>query len=376
MLLAASERFGNKNVVELCYFDSNGNLNIYQIEINPGGYTWAGGPPQPNFQSIAFPNAPIAISQQFGLTQTDIFFVDTNGNMNVVYCLADGTWGGPVLMSQDGGFYYSPRGNIPINLAVSQQFGADKTDVFAIDLNGQLNIFWVTTDGSWNTKKIGPNIFWQGTPLAASRQANYNQTDVFVTDVYGTIWVFFVLDQGNWAGPHQIGPVALGGGVGGGASDHALPLYGPNGMGWPMAASPRFGTDQTDVFTFGADGLHVLWVNKLGNWHGPTTIVATTELNQLTPQIAVARQRSNQTDVFFLLNNALNVCWAGTEGKWSAPVQIGSASDFVPGGFTALQRSFGTQTDLFVLGKSGEIYCYQVYLDYSWTGPITLPPPP
>jgi hypothetical protein len=368
MLLAASEQFGSNNLVDLCYFDGKGTLNIYAIQINPGGYSWG---PGNSFQSIAYPNAPLAISQQFGLTQTDIFYVDTNGNMNVIYCLADGTWGGPVMLGSDGRFYTSERGNIPINIATSQQFGANQADVFAIDVNGQLNIFWVHTDGSWKNKKIGPQeLFWQGTPLAVSRQANYNQTDVFVTDTAGQIWVFYVLGEGTWAGPQKIGPNGLGG-----SGSHAQPLGGPNGMGWPLAASPQFGTDQTDVFTFGDKGLQVLYVDKQGKWKGPDTIAAM-GLNHLTPQIVVSRQLSNQTDVFFLQNNALNVCFVDGWGKWSSPTQIGSASDFVPGGFAALQRSGNLQTDLFALGTSGEIYCYQVYRDYSWVGPIVLPPPP
>jgi polygalacturonase len=107
----------------------------------------------------------LAASQQFGANnQTDVFLVDTNGQLNVFWVQGEGAWNGPVKIGPAG---FAPAG---LGLAASQQFGANsQTDVFLVDRNGQVNVFWVQREGPWNGPvKIGP------AGLVSPRGAFYN----------------------------------------------------------------------------------------------------------------------------------------------------------------------------------------------------------
>ncbi len=98
------------------------------------------------------------MSQQFGADQqTDVFFIDKNGLLNVCWVNGAGQWQGPEsirlrppIAGVSGGF-----------LAASQQFGAiQQTDVFLVDRQGQLNIFSVNAAQPWQ----GP-LLWPTPPL-------------------------------------------------------------------------------------------------------------------------------------------------------------------------------------------------------------------
>jgi hypothetical protein len=80
-------------------------------------------------------------SQQFGANQTDVFLVDKNGDLNVFWVVGEGPWGGP----QRIGSNFNPGSYV----VASQQFGANQTDVFLVDENGQLDLFWVAAEGPW-----------------------------------------------------------------------------------------------------------------------------------------------------------------------------------------------------------------------------------
>jgi hypothetical protein len=156
---------------------------------------------------LAKTGAAIAASQQFGaLNQTDVFVVDENEQLNVFWVEGAGAWSNPVKIG--------PTGNAPSGaaLAVSQQFGAtNQTDVFLVDKNGQLNVFWVQGTGAWNgPQKIGPaGIAASGAFVGATRQFGAIQTDVFVinkTGVNGPGWptVFWVEGADQWNGPSAL----------------------------------------------------------------------------------------------------------------------------------------------------------------------------
>jgi hypothetical protein len=101
-------------------------------------------------------------------------------------------------------------------LAASQQFGAkDQTDVFLVDKNGQLNLFWAEGTGDWNgPKPIGPagivpsaKTSSKGAYVGTSQQFGAtNRTNVFILNESGTNgpgWPteFWVEGSGQWSGP-------------------------------------------------------------------------------------------------------------------------------------------------------------------------------
>ena len=181
--------------------DKNGQLNVFWV-VDAGA--WA-GPVKIGPANFASPGSYIAASQQIGLNQTDVFLVDKTGQLYVFRVHNAGAWQGPGKIGPAG------VANPGSYLAASQQFGLSQTDVFVIDKNGQLNVFWVDNASAWQgPAKIGAaGVATAGCYLAASQQFGLNQTDVFVIDKNWQLNVFWVDNAGAWQGPLVRGnPVA------------------------------------------------------------------------------------------------------------------------------------------------------------------------
>ena len=229
--------------------DNNGTLNVLWV-VQAGDW---GGPLGVGPAGFAPAGAAVAASQQIGLNQTDVFVVDSAGQLNVSWVDNAGAWSGPLGIGPAGIF---PPG-APV--AASQQIGLNQTDVFVVDNNGALNVAWVVEAGAWGgPAPIGPaGIFPPGAQVAVSQQFGaVNQTDVFVVDNAGQLNVFWVNNAGGWGGPLAIGPAGF-------AS-----------AGAAVAACQQFGAvNQTDAFVVDNAGqLNVFWVNNAGDWGGPLAI--------------------------------------------------------------------------------------------------------
>jgi hypothetical protein len=147
----------------------------------------------------------VAASQQFGLTRTDVFSVNENGQLTVNWVDGGAEWQGPLQIGPTG---YAPAG---CSLAASQQFGLTQTVVFLVNNIGQLAVFWVDGGAGWNGPGgIGPvGNAPTGACVAASQQIGLNQTDVFLVDNNGQLNVFWLDNGGAWQGPLVRGnPVA------------------------------------------------------------------------------------------------------------------------------------------------------------------------
>jgi hypothetical protein len=241
--LAVSQQFGG-NQTDVLLIDKNGQLNVFWVD-NAGAWN---GPEKIGPAGLVKPGSFVAASQQFGLTQTDVFVVDEAGQLNVFWVDGFGAWNGPQKIGPVG------LANPGCALAASQQFGGNQTDVFLVDKNGQLNVFWVDNAGAWNgPEKIGAaGIAQPGSFVAASQQFGLTQTDVFLVDKNGQLNVFWVDGFGAWNGPEKIGPAGI-----------ANP-------GCAVAASQQFGLSQTDVFLVDKNGrLNIFWVDNAGAWNGP-----------------------------------------------------------------------------------------------------------
>jgi len=241
--VAASQQIG-LNQTDVFLFDHNGQLNVYWVD-NAGAW---GGPGKIGPAGVANPGSYVAASRQFGLNQTDVFFVDKNGQLNVCWVDNAGAWGGPGKIGPAG---IAPAG-CPV--AASQQIGLNQTDVFLFDHNGQLNVYWVDNAGAWGGPgKIGPaGVANPGSHVAASQQFGLSQTDVFFLDKNGQLNVNWVVNAGAWGGPGKIGPAGIA----------------PAGCN--LHACQQFGLNQTDVFFMDMNGqLNVSWVDNAGAWQGP-----------------------------------------------------------------------------------------------------------
>jgi hypothetical protein len=197
--LAAGRQVG-LNQTDVFLVDEYGRLDVFWVD---GGGAWQ-GPKQIGATGLAEAQfTPISVSQQIGLNQTDIFLTDNTGQLDVFWVNGGGTWQGPQKIGVPGLFSHSN------SVAASQQFGLNQTDVFAVDANDQLDVFWVDGGGPWGGPlKIGPDGLANGPDghIAASQQFGLNQTDVFMIDQWENLDVFWVDGAGGWNGPLVIQP--------------------------------------------------------------------------------------------------------------------------------------------------------------------------
>ena len=217
--LAASPQFAannQTNTTEVFLVDANGSLQGFSAgDANP----WQ--PIRLSEDGLFAPGSFVAASKQFGAgssgdDQTDVFVIDNNGDLNVFYIYGSHKTWQPQKINNDGT-------NIPGGaIAVCQQFinGSNQTDVFVANRSGKLDVYFVISAGQWNRITIGDSgIAGPLTKLAASQQfgspttANSNQTDLFFVDTNSSLNVFYVLNRGNWSRfvlPEQA-PLPLGG---------------------------------------------------------------------------------------------------------------------------------------------------------------------
>ncbi len=292
--LAASQQFGLQQT-DVFAINRRGALTVSWVD---GGGSWNGpieiGPAE-RFASSGW----LAVSEQFGLTQTDVFAVDRNGALTVTWGGA-GPWQGPAAISPNN--LFMPGASV----AASRQFGLTQTDVFAVNKDGALTVTWAGERGPWQGPvAISPaRTFLPTTSVAASRQFGLDQTDVFAVDHNGTLTVSWVSGGGTWQGPAAISPAGT---------------FAP---GSALCASRQFSLDQTDVFVVDKSGaLTVTWVGGGGAWKGPVAI-SPAGLALAGAAVSACQQTGlDQTDVFVVDKNGdVNVFWVGGGGTWSGPI--------------------------------------------------------
>jgi hypothetical protein len=338
------------NQTDLFFVDDSGQVNVFWVV---GAQPW-GGPAKIGPANLAPPGAPLAVFQHMDQDQTDLFVVNHSGQLIFFSVVKAGPWSEAVQVGPEG---FAPPGAA---LAGYRQFGVPQTDLFVVDNTGQLNVFFVHETGSWlGPVKIGPAGFAPpGAALAVFQQVGLPQIDVFVVDNTGQLNVFYVYEDGPWGGPVKIGPPGLA----------------PAGAS--LAAFQHANQNQTDVFVVDHSGqLNVFSVVGSNPWSGAA---------HLGPQgfappgahVAVGIQASlPQVDVFVVDNTGqINVFWAYETLAWGGPTKIGPAAFAAPGAPLSTSQQFGIpQTDLFVCNKTGQLNVFYVVASEPWDGPAEIP---
>ena len=300
----------------------------------------------------------LAVSQQFGINQTDLFVISGRAQLSVFSVLGDGTWN-PLKPIGPAGLFYP---GVPFT--VCKHSGVDnQTDVFLFDQNLNLNMFWAVGAGDWNgPKRIGPaSLVGGGFALAASPHVGVdNRTDVFLVDQKGQLYVLWALGAGNWNGPEPIGPKGF-------AS-----------RGPMIAASGHFGVDnQMDVFvTDQKNQINVFSSVSGGTWSGPKTI-GMAGLSRAGAFFTVSQRfgKNDQTDLYIVdIEGRLNVFSSIGSGDWSGPQTIGPVGLATPGATVAVAQKPGTtdQTDVFLIDKNGQLNVYSLYSNGRWGGLVKV----
>ena len=335
---AVSQQFG-RNQTDLFAIDSAGQLGVFYILEN--GH-WHSSKPI-GAVGLARPDAAVAASQHFGVEdRTDVFLFDQNRKLNVFWIVGNGDWNGPLAIGSK--VDADPNAG---KIIASQRFGIDnQTDVFMVDTkgSGQLNVISAIGSGNWKEPEpIGSQGLLKSTAsIAVSQHFGVdNQTDVFVVDLNGQLNVFSVIGSGKWSGPQTIGPSGF-------ASTDAA-----------VTASARFGTNnQTDVYVVDTKGqLNVFSAVGSGNWSGPQKI-GSSGLASSGAVVAVSQGlgTNDQTDVFLVdKNGQLNVFSVDNSGQWSDPVKVGPQNVAPSGAPLVASQQFGVpnQTDVFVINQTG-----------------------
>jgi hypothetical protein len=339
------------NQTDLFFVDQSGQVNVFSAV---GAQPWS-GPATIGPANLAPPGAPLAAFQHVDQNQTDLFVVSQSGQLTFFWVGASGPWSGPTPVGPEG---FAPPGAA---LAACRQFGVPQTDVFVVDNTGQLNVFFVHEAGPWlGPVTIGPAGFApRGAALAVLPQVGLPQIDVFVVDNTGTLNVFFVYEDGPWRGPVRISG------------------FGLAPAGAALAASQHANQNQTDVFVVDIAGqINVYSVVDSNPWSGPTRLGPPGFAPPGTP-IAVGMQASlPQLDVFVVDNTGqIIVFWAYENFAWGGPTKIGPAGFAAPGAALSTSQQFGIpQTDLFVCSKSGELNVFFVVSSQPWEGPAEIAP--
>ena len=236
--------------------------------------------------------------------------------------------------------------------AVSQQIGADQTNVYAVNREGQLVVFSAHGSGRWSASKpLGPTgLARQGAPVVASRQFDSNnRTDVFLMSQDGQLNMFWATGDGDWNGPVQVGPTKV-------TSDS-------NTVN--LAVSRQFGApSHTDVFLVDKHGtLNMLSVLGAGSSSAPPKLIGPAKSFPVGAPLAASPRfgAPNQTDVFVVDNQgALNLFSDQGKGSWSA--QPAPAGTFPKRAYVAASQRFGVsdQTDLYIVGSDGQLNVFSV----------------
>ena len=281
--VAVSQRFGVSDQTGVYLIGQDGQLQTFWVDAKS-----VTGPVPAGAKGAAPRDAPIAASRQFGADQTDVFLFDNNGQLNVYWAQGGGLLNGPVKIGPTG---FARSG---AQLAVSQRFGVNQTDVFVVDKTGALSDYRVVGTGNWQPPaKISPaNFANPGSHIAAGQRAgNPKQLDVFLIDKNGQLNVFSnILGKGTWDGPVAIGPKGLA------------------NSGAPVAVSRRYGAVQTDVFVVDKKGtLNVISVDAADSWSeakliSPPGLAPSGAFVAASPQVGI----SNQTDVFLINQTGTN----------------------------------------------------------------------
>ena len=91
--------------------------------------------------NLLAPGQPLATARQTD-NQIDVFFVDGNGVINVMWVVDGGGWSGPVGLTP-------PGTAIPRSWLGTARQTANQIDLFFIDGQGMVNVMWVVDGGAW-----------------------------------------------------------------------------------------------------------------------------------------------------------------------------------------------------------------------------------
>jgi hypothetical protein len=265
------------------------------------------GPAEAGPKGMTGPGQPLTASRQFGAGQTDVFVVDSKGQIKVIWHKDGGAWSGPanigpedftakfahlaagrlgkgnrtglfavdkqgslaVFRAEKNGPWMGPQtigeaGFAPAGAPIAVLEGDDRTFLFLVDKRGQPHMAVAESDGTVGAPKpIGPrDIAAAGAPLAVVRRAGAPQFALFLVDKKGVLTLIAVDRDGQADKPRPLGPIAL-----------------PGNRKFIVATRPFGDRDTVDVYAIGDgaphDGEAIRFRSDDGKaWRGPELVTS------------------------------------------------------------------------------------------------------
>ena len=192
---------GPKEPAGLVMVDQVGQLVAFTID-RDGGLS---GPAEAGPKAVTIWGAPLAASRQFGAGQTDLFVVDKNGQVKVVWRKDGGAWSGPADIGPEE---FTAKF---AHLAAGRLGKGDRTGLFAVDKQGALAVFRAEKNGPW----MGPQTIGEagfapaGAPIAVFEAEE--RTFLFLVDKRGQPHMAVAESDGGFGAPKPIGPKDIAG---------------------------------------------------------------------------------------------------------------------------------------------------------------------
>ncbi|MGH7513764.1 MAG: hypothetical protein ACREOQ_12660 [Gemmatimonadales bacterium] len=284
------------NHLEGFFIDQYGALQVvWKVQNGP----WQ-GPVGLTAQGFAPPEAPVAAAFYDAHGQLEVFTIDAFGALNVVWKVQNENWQGPVGLTDRG--LLVPGGGV----AAASYAPYDQLEVFTVDKDGVLRVVWKRANEPWAWNGAGltapefapgarlsavyyppeeqlevftidrggavrgiskahnepwrvpvtlPGAAPAGAPLAAVYYPPHEQLVVCFVDTIGATRCAWMEQNGRWQGPSIL----------------SLPNHTTPGGGIAAAHYPL--NDNLEVFVVDGDGaVTVTWRASGGNWNPPAAI--------------------------------------------------------------------------------------------------------
>ncbi|HYJ13615.1 MAG TPA: hypothetical protein VEW66_08490 [Thermomicrobiales bacterium] len=240
------------------YYPLNDQLEVFFVDAN--GAVWvlwkanneAWNPPaQLTPNGYADPGTPLTSVFYPPNNQLEVLFVDASGAIGVLWKAQNEAWNEPVVLTEAGiaitgtvlsGVYY------PVN---------DQLEVLFVDRHGAVNVLWKANNEAWNAPVALTNqiLAIPGSPIATVFYPQNEQLEAFFLDISGALRVLYKVRNAEWSPPIAITN-----------SFFANP-------GDQVAASYYWLDTQLNVFVANSAGqVQLVWKANNSTWRDPTPL--------------------------------------------------------------------------------------------------------
>jgi hypothetical protein len=334
--------------LEVFIVDANGALNVVWKDNNG---SWKAPFPLTR-ANFTIPGASVAAIYYPTYQQLEVFVVDKNGVLNVVWKDHNGAWHAPVGLTDPG---FAPPG---APLAAVYQPLNEQLEVFVVGASGALNVVWKDNNGIWKRPfaLTGAAFATPGAHVAGAYYPSYKQLEVFLLDKNGVFNAVWKANNGPWHSPVGLSPLGFA------------------RQGAPLTAIYQPLNEQLEVLTVDSRGaINVIWKEHNGPWHAPVGLTGVDSINVGSALTGIHYPPNEQLEVFFIDKlGAFDVLWKEHNSEWKGPVGV-TEPHFVPGApVAAVFYPRYDQLEAFTTDKDGVLNVEWKVRNQAWV-PCSFP---